>query len=204
MVIIGISGGSGAGKSFLANKISERFPGRVSILAFDNYFKDHSRLPMEERALINYDSPDAYDSDLFYEQIISLMDKKPINVPIYDFATHTRKQETTKLVKNDIIIIEGIMIYSIDSILPILDYSIYVDCQADRRLARRIKRDIQERGRNLDSVLTQYFKTVRPMHYKYVEPKKSIVDYIYDNDIDDGLNQKAFNEIIQKIASLIE
>jgi uridine kinase len=198
-LFIGICGGSGAGKTYIANALKNVYGSRLSILSFDCYCCDHSGIPFEERAKVNYDSPNAYDGSLLTKHIEMLKNGKSIEVPVYDFKTHTRASKTTHFEPNEIIIVEGIMVYQVKKILPFLDIKLFVDARSDRRLARRIKRDLVERGRSLESVLTQYFATVRPMHDLYIEPTKSIVDCIYDNDVDSGLNKDDFNKILKLI-----
>ena len=200
-VIIGISGGSGAGKTYLAEYLRKLYGNNLSIISLDSYYKDHSNIPFEDRAKVNYDSPEAYDKDTLYKQLELIREGKSINIPIYDFETHTRKEETVPYTPTQIIIIEGILLFEFKEIIPFLDVKIYIDAPSDRRLARRIKRDMVERGRTLDSVLNQYFETVRPMHNLYIEPNKKLADIVYDNDVDEGFNDKEIHKIQKLINS---
>ena len=200
-VIIGISGGSGAGKTYLAEYLRKLYGNNLSIISLDSYYKDHSNIPFEDRAKVNYDSPEAYDKETLYKQLELIREGKSINIPIYDFETHTRKEETVPYTPTQIIIIEGILLFEFKEIIPFLDVKIYVDAPSDRRLARRIKRDMVERGRTLDSVLNQYFETVRPMHNLYIEPNKKLADIIYDNDVNEGFNDREIHKIQKLINS---
>ena len=200
-VIIGISGGSGAGKTYLAEYLKKLYGNNLSIISLDSYYKDHSNIPFEDRAKVNYDSPEAYDKETLYKQLELIREGKSINIPIYDFETHTRKEETVSYTPTQIIIIEGILLFEFKEIIPFLDVKIYIDAPSDRRLARRIKRDMVERGRTLDSVLNQYFETVRPMHNLYIEPNKKLADIIYDNDVNEGFNDKEIHKIQKLINS---
>lgn len=200
-VIIGISGGSGAGKTYLAEYLKKLYGNNLSIISLDSYYKDHSNIPFEDRAKVNYDSPEAYDKETLYKQLELIREGKSINIPIYDFETHTRKEETVPYTPTQIIIIEGILLFEFKEIIPFLDVKIYIDAPSDRRLARRIKRDMVERGRTLDSVLNQYFETVRPMHNLYIEPNKKLADIIYDNDVNEGFNDKEIHKIQKLINS---
>lgn len=198
-IIIGISGGSGAGKTYLSSYLKQIYKEELSIVSLDCYYKDHSDIPMEERAKVNYDAPEAYDSELIGKQFKEIKQGKSVYLPTYDFATHTRTNKVTEFTPKKIIIIEGIMVFQMKQLLPLLDLKFFVDAKADRRLARRITRDITERGRDLASVLKQYFETVRPMHDLYIEPCKSMCDFIYNNDVDEGFNDEEIHKIIELI-----
>lgn len=191
--IILIAGGSGSGKTFIVNRLIKEIGGsHCCIMSEDNYYNDLSSLPFNEREKINFDSPDSKDFYLLFEHLSELKNGREIRIPVYDFKTHTRKSETILLRPKPIIFAEGILILQSKKILDLADIRIFIDTPDDIRLIRRIKRDIKERGRSTDSVLTQYIDTVRPMYQKYVLPSKQNADLIID-----GENYKPEN--VQKI-----
>jgi uridine kinase len=178
-VIIGICGGTGSGKTTIARKIIEAVGGdKVAVIAQDSYYRNLADMPLDERHRVNFDHPDSIDSELLANHLQKLKLGKPIEMPIYDFKTHTRSNRTEKIEPKPVIIVEGILIFAEPKILNLLDVKIYVDTPDDIRFIRRLQRDIKERGRTVDSVIEQYFSTVRPMHFEFVEPSKRHADII--------------------------
>ena len=180
---IGFSGGSGSGKTTLAAAIHERLGNhRSAVLSLDAYYKDLSHLPLEERAAVNFDRPDALDVQLLTEQIRQLRCGHAVEVPRYDFTTHTRRSETVTLQPKAVVLAEGILLLALDSIRSLLDLKVFVDAPADIRFIRRLLRDIQERGRTVDSCIRQYYATTRPMHFAWVEPSKAFADIVVSSE----------------------
>lgn len=192
ILVIGIAGGSGSGKTTLMKRLVERFGSNVSVLSHDNYYKRHDELSFEERAALNYDEPEALDTSLLVYQLDQLRHGRAIDCPVYDFALHNRSNETIHIEPQKVIIVEGIMIFVDSDLRNLMDIRIFVDTDADVRLCRRIKRDVNKRGRSLDSVLTQYQQTVKPMHEKHVEPSKKYADIVVPEG---GKNQVALDMI---------
>lgn len=178
VLVIGIAGGSGSGKTTLARNICNHFADRISVLRHDDYYKCQDDIPMEERVKTNYDHPHAFDTDLLISHIDKLCAGKDICSPIYDYSQHTRSSETRLVKANKVVLLEGILILENKALRKRLDMKIFVDTDADVRILRRILRDVNERGRNLDSVIGQYLKTVKPMHEAFVEPSKRYADII--------------------------
>lgn len=200
-IIIGVTGGSGSGKSSVSKRILEQFTElSVLVLPQDNYYKDQSHLTFEERLLTNYDHPFAFDNDLYYEQIQAFMRGETIEVPVYDFVNHTRSIEVQREVSRDVLILEGILIFEDPLIRDLCDIKIYVDTEDDIRLARRIKRDVIKRGRSVESVLQQYEEIVKPMHHQFTEPTKRYADIIVPEG---GHNHVAIDLLTTKIKSII-
>jgi uridine kinase len=195
-LVIGIAGGTGSGKTTIAQKITEVVGSAAVLLDHDAYYRDLSGLSPEERAQINFDHPDALENELLIEHILQLKQKNAIEKPIYDFSTHTRKSETTKIEPAPIVIVEGILPLAITDIRDALDIKIFVDTAADIRLIRRIRRDIEQRGRSFTSVREQYYSTVRPMHQAFVEPSKQYADLIIPEG---GENRIAIELVIRSI-----
>ena len=202
MLIIGIAGGTGSGKSTVA-KAPERELGadNVALISQDSYYVDNSHLPLEIRARQNYDHPDAFEDQLLLEHLRQLRQGRTINVPVYDFSQHLRTKETQVLIPKPVIIVEGILILANPELREIFDIKIFVDTDADTRVLRRIIRDIKERGRTLDSVCNQYLSTVKPMHEDFVEPSKRYADIIVPEG---GHNRVALSLLISRIERHLE
>ena len=171
-ILIGIAGGSGSGKTTLADKLVECFGSdEVSIIRHDNYYKRHDQLTYEERSKLNYDHPDAFDTDLLCEQLKQLKEWHAIEMPVYDYSQHNRSDQVIVVHPAPVLILEGILIFAEEELCRLMDIKVFVDTDADVRILRRILRDVKARGRSLDSVITQYLTTVKPMHEQFVEPK---------------------------------
>ncbi len=200
-VLVGIAGGSGSGKTVASKNLTTLLsPNDSVIISQDSYYKDRSDLDMEERAAINYDHPDSFDFDLMKEQLTVFLDGDAIDIPIYDFATHTRMRETETVHPVPIVIVEGLMILGIEFLRELMDVKVYVDVPADIRFIRRLKRDIEERDREVKSVVHQYLQTVRPMHEQFVEKTKNYADIII---VEGGNNQASINLVQEKIHLLL-
>lgn len=178
ILVIGIAGGTGSGKTTLMNNLISQFADVVTILSHDNYYKRHDELTYEQRCLLNYDEPDALETDLMARHLDQLRQGQPIDCPVYDFTLHNRSEKTIRIVPKKVIIVEGILIFENKELRDLMDIRIFVDTDADVRLCRRIKRDVTKRGRTLESVLSQYLQTVKPMHERYVEPSKKYADLV--------------------------
>lgn len=201
-ILIGITGGTGSGKSTVAKEILNNIDEKdVATLEQDSYYKDQSDVSFEERVIRNYDHPFAFDDDLLIEHLVDLLDNKAIEKPIYDFSNHTRKKETIKVESKKLIILEGILILNNEKLRNLCDIKVFVDTDADVRVVRRIERDMNERGRTLDSVIEQYMTTVRPAHLQFIEPSKRYADIILPEG---GYNKVAIDIIATKIAAIIK
>ena len=196
ILVIGIDGGTGSGKTTLMNNIMERFGDVVTVLSHDNYYKRHDELPYEERCKLNYDEPAAFDTSLMVYHLDQLRHGYEIDCPVYDFTVHNRSDRTIHLVPKKVIIVEGILIFENEALRDLMDIRIFVDTDADVRLCRRIKRDVNKRGRTLESVLKQYQETVKPMHEKYVEPSKRYANIVVPEG---GKNLVALDMILGRI-----
>ena len=172
ILVIGIAGGSGSGKPTLVKNLIEKFGDVITVLSHDNYYKRHDELSYEERCLLNYDEPAAFDTDFMVQQLAMLRSGSAIDCPLYDFTVHNRSNDTMQIVPRQVILVEGILIFADEQLRKLMDIRIFVDTDADIRICRRIKRDVNKRGRSIESVITQYQQTVKPMHEKYVEPSK--------------------------------
>lgn len=199
-IVIGIAGGTGSGKSTIIKKIKEQFNDAVTILSHDYYYKAHDDLAYEERTKLNYDHPDAFDTDLMVEHIKALKRGEFVERPSYDFSAHNRRKETVTVVPSKVIIVEGILIFENVELLDMFDIKVFVDTDADVRIIRRILRDVKERGRTLESVINQYLTTVKLMHEQFVEPSKKNADIIIPEG---GYNTVAIEMLNQRIRALL-
>ena len=201
-ILIGIARGSGSGKTTLADKLVECFGSdEVSIIRHDNYYKRHDQLTYEERSKLNYDHPDAFDTDLLCEQLKQLKEWHAIEMPVYDYSQHNRSDQVIVVHPAPVLILEGILIFAEEELCRLMDIKVFVDTDADVRILRRILRDVKARGRSLDSVITQYLTTVKPMHEQFVEPSKRRADVIIP---DGGYNMVALEMLIQRIRSQLD
>lgn len=196
-ILIGIAGGTGSGKTTLANKLVDSFGNdEVSILRHDNYYNRHDEMCYEERCRLNYDHPDAFDTKLLCEHIKALKAGRAIQMPVYDYTIHNRSDETIQVEPAPVIVLEGILIFAEQSLCELMDIKVFVDTDADVRILRRIVRDVKDRGRSLDSVIAQYLTTVKPMHEQFVEPSKRRADIIIPEG---GENAVALEMLIQRV-----
>ncbi len=179
MLVIGIAGGTGSGKTTVVRKIIEQLPkDEVAVLPQDSYYKDSKNIPLEERQKINFDHPDAIEFELLIEHLKQLKQNEPIQQPVYSYLTCTRSEETIQIVPRDVVIVEGILILGNEKLRELMDLKVFVDAEPDDRLARVIQRDIEERGRTVSKVLNRYQETVKPMHLQFIEPTKRYADLI--------------------------
>jgi uridine kinase len=198
--VIGIAGGTGAGKTTVARLITENVGESVTRIPLDNYYKDLSHLELDERAEVNYDHPSAFEWELLRDQLGELLEGQAIEMPQYDFEVHNRAEETTTVPPTDVIILEGILSLYDEAINEMLDLRLYVETDADVRILRRIERDVIERGRSLEGVMDQYLSTVKPMHEQFIEPTKKHADLI----IPEGANSVAVRLLEEKVAAEVE
>jgi len=196
ILVLGIAGGTGSGKTTLMKRLIERFGDVVTVLSHDNYYRRRDDLTYEERCQINYDEPAAMETELLVQHLEQLRQGQSIDCPVYDFTQHNRSDETIRIVPKRVIIVEGILIFADPQLRELMDIRIFVDTDADVRLCRRIKRDVNKRGRTLESVLLQYQTTVKPMHEKYVEPSKKYANIVVPEG---GKNLVALDMIIGRI-----
>ncbi len=201
VIVIGIAGGTGSGKSTLINKIKEEFSDSITILSHDFYYKEHSDIPFEERKKLNYDHPQAFDTDLMIEHIKELTNWKCIERPVYDFTIHNRIDQTVIVKPSKVIVVEGILIFENRQLTDMFDIKVFIDTDADVRIIRRIVRDVSERGRTLESIVNQYLTTVKPMHEQFVEPSKKYADIIIPEG---GYNVVALEMLNERIYSLLK
>ena len=201
-VLIGVAGGSGSGKTTVSQTILERVgDDRIAYVQHDAYYRDRSHLPAAERARINYDHPDSLETDLLVAHLKELRASRAVEVPLYDFAQHIRKAETRHVESRQVILIEGILIFVDRALREMFDIKIFVDTDADVRFIRRLKRDISERGRTVESVIAQYEETVRPMHLEFVEPSKRYADLIIPEG---GFNTIAIDMVVARIIAMLQ
>ncbi|MBU3208724.1 uridine kinase [Clostridium algidicarnis] len=201
-VLIGIAGGTGSGKSTISKEIYSRFDEScIAMIEQDSYYKDQSFMDINERIKTNYDHPKAFDTDLLIQHLKALLNRETIQKPMYNFEEHTRRKETVKVESRDIIILEGILILEDPGIRDLLDIKLYVDTDADVRIIRRLLRDINERGRTVESVINQYLNVVRPMHLQFVEPTKRYADIIIPEG---GHNKVAIDIIVANIKHILQ
>lgn len=199
-IIIGIAGGTGSGKSTFTNRLRDRFGDNITVIYHDNYYKRHDDIPFEERKKLNYDHPDALETDLLIEHIKRLRNGESVECPVYDYTVHNRSDKTVRIDPRKIILIEGILLLADPRLRSLLDIKIYVEADADERILRRILRDVKVRGRDIDNIVEQYLTTVKPMHYLYVEPTRATADIV----INSGMNDVAFDIVQSKIRLMLE
>ncbi len=201
VLVIGIAGGTGSGKTTLMKNLIGQFGDRITVLSHDNYYRRHDELPYEERCKLNYDEPAALETELMVEHLAKLRNGEPVDCPVYDFTVHNRSQEVLHLEPRSVIMVEGIMIFENKELRDLMDIKIFVDTDADIRLCRRIKRDVNKRGRSMESVLEQYQQTVKPMHDQYVEPSKKFADLVV---LEGGKNLVALDMIMNRLQRHLE
>ncbi len=201
-VIIGVAGGTGSGKTTVAHKILERVgTENISYIPHDAYYKDLSHLPPEERRKVNFDHPDSLESELMIEHLKQLRSGEAVEIPVYDFTRHTRTDETEEVVPAPVVLVEGILIFAEPALRHLFDVKLFVDTDADIRFIRRLRRDVQERGRTFETVIDQYLSTVRPMHMEFVEPSKRYADVIIPEG---GFNEVAIEMVAARVRGLLE
>lgn len=201
MIIIGVTGGSGGGKTSVSHAILENFPdAKVAMIQHDSYYKDQSHLTFEERIKTNYDHPLAFDTELMIEHLTALASGQSVEIPIYDYTQHTRSEETYCQEPRDVLIVEGILVLEDKRLRDLMDIKLFVDTDDDIRIIRRIKRDMQERGRSLDSIIEQYTSVVKPMYHQFIEPTKRYADIVIPEGVS---NVVAIDVINTKIASIL-
>ena len=201
IIVIGIAGGTGSGKTTIARKLMERFGDDVSMISHDNYYKERHNMSFEDRCKVNYDDPAAFDTDMLIDALRELKAGRSVECPIYDFSIHDRLPETKTVCPSKVIIVEGILIFQNEELCREMDIKIFVDTDADVRILRRIVRDVRDRGRDLESIITQYLTTVKPMHELYVEPSKKNADIIIPEG---GNNLVALDIIMERVRAHIE
>ncbi len=198
--VIGIAGGTGSGKSTFTNRLKAAFGDQVTVLYHDNYYRARDDVPFEERKKINYDHPDAFETELLLEQLKSLKEGRAIDCPVYDYAQHNRSRQVLRIEPRPVVLLEGILVLADPRLRELLDIKIYVEADADERILRRVMRDVKERGRDIEGVVQQYLTTVKPMHYLYVEPTRSLADLV----INSGRNETAFQVMKVTIEQLLK
>ena len=201
VMVIGIAGGTGSGKTTITRKLMQRFGNDVSVIYHDNYYKAHHNMPYEERAKLNYDQPDAFDTDQLIEAVRALKKGRQVICPVYDYSIHDRSEKTITVKPAKVVIVEGILIFENKELCELMDIKVFVDADADVRILRRIVRDVRDRGRSLESVVNQYLNTVKPMHEKYVEPSKRNADIIVPEG---GHNKVALELLMERVRAHLE
>ena len=201
VMVIGIAGGTGSGKTTITRKLMQRFGHEVSVIYHDNYYKAHHNMPYEERAKLNYDQPDAFDTDQLIEAVRALKKGRSVVCPVYDYSIHDRSEKTITVKPARVVIVEGILIFENKELCDLMDIKVFVDADADVRILRRIVRDVRDRGRSLESVVNQYLSTVKPMHEKYVEPSKRNADIIVPEG---GHNKVALELLMERVRAHLE
>lgn len=199
-MLIGIAGGTGSGKSTFTNRIKKQFGDDVTVIYHDNYYRRRDDIPFEERKKINYDHPDALETDMLIEHIKQLKAGKSVVCPVYDFSVHNRSDKTVVIKPSKVILVEGILVLQNPELCNLLDIKIFVEADADERILRRVLRDVEERGRDLRGIIDQYLTTVKPMHYRFVEPSKAKADIV----INSGLNDVAYDIVSTKIQAYLD
>lgn len=200
-IVIGIAGGTGSGKTTITRKIMQKFSGDVSVIYHDNYYKPHHNMSYNERTKLNYDHPDAFETELMISDLKKLRRGETIKCPVYDYTIHDRTDRTLTIHPAKVIVVEGILIFTDPELCELMDIRIFVDTDADVRILRRIVRDVRDRGRSLESVVNQYLATVKPMHEQFVEPSKRRADIIIPEG---GHNQVALDMVIERVRAHIE
>ena len=198
--VIGIAGGTGSGKSTFTNRLKAAFGDQVAVLYHDNYYRARDDVPFEERKKINYDHPDAFETELLLKQLKRLKEGRAIDCPVYDYAQHNRSRQVLRIEPRPVVLLEGILVLADPRLRELLDIKIYVEADADERILRRVMRDVKERGRDIEGVVQQYLTTVKPMHYLYVEPTRSLADLV----INSGRNETAFQVMKVAIEQLLK
>lgn len=201
VITIGIAGGTGSGKTTITRRIMQEFGGDVSVVYHDNYYKRHDNLTYDERTKLNYDHPNAFDTPLLIEHLEALRAGQAVECPIYDYTAHNRSENTVTIRPAKVIVVEGILIFAEPELCKRMDIKIFVDTDADVRILRRIVRDTRDRGRDLESIVTQYLTTVKPMHEMFVEPSKRNADIIIPEG---GHNQVAIDFVMERIRAHVE
>ena len=201
VLVIGIAGGTGSGKTTLMKNLMGRFGDEITVMSHDNYYRAHNELPYEQRCKLNYDEPAAFETELMVEHLHKLRCGQAVDCPVYDFTVHNRSTEVLHLEPRSVVMVEGILIFQNKALRDLMDIKIFVDTDADIRLCRRIKRDVNKRGRTIESVLTQYQQTVKPMHDQYVEPSKRFADLVV---LEGGKNLVALDMIINRLQRHLE
>ena len=196
VMVIGIAGGTGSGKSTITRRLMQRFGNDVTAISYDNYYKAQHEVPFEERVKVNYDHPDAFDTERFLKDLRALKAGRTVQCPVYDFAIHDRLEQTRTVRPAKVILVEGILIFASQELCDEMDIRIFVDTDADVRVLRRIVRDVRDRGRSLESVVNQYLNTVKPMHEQFVEPSKKRADIIIPEG---GHNLVALDMIMERV-----
>lgn len=199
-IIIGIAGGTGSGKSTFTNKLKAFFQDDVAVLYHDNYYKAQDELEFEERKKVNYDHPDAFETELLLEQLTQLKEGEAIECPVYDYTQHNRSKDVVVVEPKRVILLEGILVLADPKLRDLLDIKIFVEADADERILRRVIRDVKERGRDIEGVVEQYLTTVKPMHYLYVEPTRPMADIV----INSGMNEVAFQVVRNHIEKILK
>lgn len=201
VMVIGIAGGTGSGKTTITRRLLHRFGSDVSVIYHDNYYKAHHNMPYEERAKLNYDQPDAFDTDQLIEAVRALKKGRSVVCPVYDYSVHDRSEKTITVKPARVVIVEGILIFENKELCELMDIKVFVDADADVRILRRIVRDVRDRGRSLESVVNQYLNTVKPMHERYVEPSKRNADIIVPEG---GHNKVALELLMERVRAHLE
>ena len=197
ITMVGIAGGTGSGKTTFAQAVAEQLEDKATLIAHDNYYRAHDDLIYDQRVVLNYDHPDAYETSLLIKHLIDLKQGKSVEIPTYDFALHNRAARTITIHPSPVIIVEGILILADERLRDLLDIKVFVDVEADVRILRRLARDVDERGRSVQSVIDQYFATVKPMHEAFVEPSKRFADFIVPANGSNTVAQKLFVSYLQ-------
>lgn len=197
--IIGIAGGTGSGKSTFTNRLKETFGDKISVIYYDNYYREQSNIPFEERKKVNYDSPESLETDLLIQHLKALKKGNSIECPVYDYTVHTRSDRIERINPTRVILVEGILTLVDRELREMMDIKVFVEADADERILRRVVRDVKERGRDVEDIARQYLATVKPMHYIYVEPTKTMADIV----INSGMNDVAFELMKTKIEKIL-